>query len=132
MRVCSGTRRFSSPACSSRTQHRHGGPRRLKARAAAAAIDGFLSNAEEKLQNNNRIGALREWDKALKEENLTQQQRKVLLYNQVNVYAQMGDVELAQVRHSIPCSMQQQSLACTATQRIYVGDIVTCHAYGPP
>lgn len=50
------------------------------------------------MANKNMLGALREWERALGDDTLTQEQRKTILYNCVCVHAGMGDLELAQVR----------------------------------
>ena len=64
---------------------------------ARAAAEQSLNSAAQKLEFNDRIGALREWEKALKNKSLPDSQRRVLLYNCVAVHAAMGDLELAQV-----------------------------------
>lgn len=48
------------------------------------------------MSRKDRIGALREWEKALKEE-LPDKQRMTILFNMTATHAYFGDVELAQV-----------------------------------
>eukprot|EP00892_Ulva_mutabilis_P006777 jgi/Ulvmu1/4471/UM002_0196.1 len=53
--------------------------------------------ADEKLQYNDRMGALREYEKALKDSTLDAAVRRTLLYNSCCIHAAFGDLELAQV-----------------------------------
>jgi hypothetical protein len=71
-------------------------PRARRCRASASA-EQPVNSAARKLEFNDRIGALREWEKALQDSSLSNEQRKVLLYNCAAVHANMGDLELAQV-----------------------------------
>jgi hypothetical protein len=66
---------------------------------SSAVAEEFLATAQEQLESNNMIGALRAWEKALKSNSLDDDKRRVILYNCICVHAGMGDLELAQVRH---------------------------------
>jgi hypothetical protein len=67
-------------------------------RPPAAARKVHIESAMEALRANDRLGALREWEKALRDESISKEERRVLLYNICCMHAGFGDVELAQVR----------------------------------
>lgn len=73
--------------------------------AAAASFDEYISSARQKLEKDNRRGALRDWERALKEQNCTDAQKRVLLFNCASIYATNGDAELAQVRVPGLCAL---------------------------
>lgn len=60
----------------------------------------FIAAADAKMEYNDRMGALREYEKALKDSSMDLSVRKTLLFNACCIHASFGDLELAQVSHS--------------------------------
>lgn len=56
-----------------------------------------MKAADAKLEYSDRMGALREYEKALKDNSLDVTARKTLLFNSCCLHASFGDLELAQV-----------------------------------
>ena len=57
----------------------------------------MLSDAKQKYDANDRMGALYLWEQALKKDEADNSQRVAALYNATCVHAGFGDVELAQI-----------------------------------
>lgn len=57
------------------------------------------------------MGALREYEKALKDNSLDVSVRKTLLYNSCCIHAAFGDLELAQVGAFLRCHSYAQPLS---------------------
>ena len=70
----------------------------LQTRHATGDLDKSISMAKEKLSRDDRLGALRECEKAVAED-ISTDERILMLYNMTAIHGSMGDVELAQVRH---------------------------------
>jgi hypothetical protein len=60
----------------------------------------YISLGEQKVQANDLMGALRQFELALSSEDLPIDLQRKLLYNTCAIHANFGDLELAQVCRS--------------------------------
>jgi hypothetical protein len=114
----SGLRRHDRSLTHVRPRQRFSRAARVRRCHASASAEQPLNSAARKLEFNDRIGALREWEKALKSRALSNEERKALLYNCAAVHANMGDLELAQVQPTIHHAVRFRACRTTSCLRI--------------
>lgn len=65
--------------------------------AVSSSPAEYISVAEQKVEANDMLGALRQFELALNSEDLPVDLHRKLLYNTCAIHAGFGDLELAQV-----------------------------------
>lgn len=74
-------------------------PPQRTCKIASSAVDAFLAAADDKLQDQNIIGAIRQYERGLQEA-ANAEEKRCLLWNIAAMHGRIGDLELAQVRFS--------------------------------
>lgn len=65
--------------------------------SASSSPAEYIAVAEQKVEANDMLGALRQFELALKSEDLPVDLQRKLFYNTCAIHAGFGDLELAQV-----------------------------------